>query len=466
MTAKFNRLPMIFVWLIILGISLFTTITIFTDKSRPYYYEWLFLLPLSYTILTFISVELYENISKNIGMAIIIILFFMRMVASPLAMYYGGYQVTITKNIDNNTLYAILLIIYEAIAVFVTLLIRDGKKKEVDHVVYENYTLTINTRYKVLIFAALMAFLFCLRLTPQFMDIYRPISEITDEHFANYEDAYVVAKYSTSFVSKLSMVTGTYLSRVLLLLLPAFMIVWLAGKKTFIRKLLALLLCFIPLFYIAGAIAQSLIYILCLIFLYNYMFNPKKANNKTMVLLALGGLVVAAWWIFKGDSIDFYGQLSERLSAYFSGVNIVSGAFNMPRSLDYRIRYFLYDFASTFPYGNTIFGLSGDTIQPFFNEYNNSMGQIPTTIGMGYYYFGPILAPLYSIIFANVSFDAGISLNKNLHQNPMKCIRYLITAFYFSMGIVMYNIEITMTYFFCLILPMYLLEKIAYTKEY
>lgn len=455
-----SNFSIIVAWMVIVSISTFVTLWVILDPNRPSYYNGLFLLPLTYGILSIFSLNLYRNMSNNIGMAIIIVLFFIRMVISPLFLSLGNYYTRITCNVEKNTFAAVVLIIYEAIAVFFTLHYKTEKSCSVKRAEIK-HEFKINAVYKTFIIITVAIFLICMQITPHVMDMYRTVFEITEENFANYEDAYVVARYSTSFVNKLSMVTGMYLSRALILLLPAFGIVQLASKKTKLRRFLARILSIVPLFFISGAIATSLIYVICLLFLYNHMFMKQNVRKKMFVLLTLGGIVVVAWWVFNADTDNFLQIFSWKMSAYFSGVNNVSGVFNLPRNLGYRIHYFLCDFTSTFPYGNTIFKTTGDTVQPFFNKYNYSVGQIPPTIGMGYYYFGAIFAPAYSMVFTKISFDAGDLLNKNVNGNPMSCIRYLIMAFYFSMGIVMYNIEITMTYYFSLILPMYILEKIS-----
>ena len=118
----------------------------------------------------------------------------------------------------------------------------------------------------------------------------------------------------------------------------------------------------------------------------------------------------------------------------------------------------LYDFTETFPYGNTIFHISHETVHTFFNKYNSTFGQIPTTIGMGYYYFGFLLSPIYSVCFTLIALKAGYRIKNE--DNLLPKVRLILTSFYFSMGIVMYNIEITMTNFFCIILPLIILEKI------
>ena len=117
------------------------------------------------------------------------------------------------------------------------------------------------------------------------------------------------------------------------------------------------------------------------------------------------------------------------------------------------------------PFGNTIFGTAGETtVQPFFNMYNDSQGQIPPTIAMGYYYFGSLLAPVYSVLFSLVAFRAGEKIRCKDFDNPFQFARLMYTIFTFSMGIIMYNIEITMTNTLCILLPMAIMEKIAYEK--
>ena len=125
----------------------------------------------------------------------------------------------------------------------------------------------------------------------------------------------------------------------------------------------------------------------------------------------------------------------------------------------------IFDFTATVPFGNTIFHTNGEmTIQPFFNMYNDSFGQIPPTIGIGYYYFGPIFAPAYSIIFALISFKAGEKIRCKDFDNPFQFARLIYTVFIFSMGIIMYNIEITMINTLCILVPIIIMEKIAYDK--
>ncbi len=49
--------------------------------------------------------------------------------------------------------------------------------------------------------------------------------------------------------------------------------------------------------------------------------------------------------------------------------------------------------------------------------------------------------------------------------NLISKVRYLFLAITFSMGIIMYNIPITLTNLFGVGLPMYIIEKFAYRKH-
>lgn len=447
------------------AIALICFFSILIDTDKPAYYSALFLLPLTYLVCVLLFSDIFTHIPGNLGAFLIIILFFVRDVISPLLLCLGEFDVTITRGIEDNTIYAILLVSYETIAVFAAMKFSLRKKEK--HIqtdtIYKKANIT--SVYIILIVLETLALLVCQYITPVLLSTYRNIFQVGDEFFTNYEDSQVVDLYGTTFITKLSLVTGHYLVRMLTILLPAFFIIVLSKRKRLINKVLSALLCFVPLLFIGGGIARSLIYVIILFFLYNKMFEVKDGEKRTVYLLILAGFAVIGWWIFRSPNNGGTSNLkrwSRLFSSYFSGVNVVSGVFNLPPDLKYRFRYFIYDFTSTVPYGGTIFGISHETVQPFFNFYNNSFGQIPPTIGMGYYYLGPILAPLYSIVFSVVSIRCSKALNNNKLDNPFRTLRLLLMIFGFSMGIVMYNIEITMTSFFSLYLPLWIMEKISY----
>lgn len=451
-----------------------TIVVLALDYDQPAYYFGLVAMPMIFFLTSLIFRRVYGLFLKNLGVSIIIALLFLRMVVSPLLMSLGGYAVTITKNIDKNTFKAILLVCYECIAVFATLYYlstrktKNSSKIKVKQIHYKERSAKKHwITYKRLLCLVALALLACYLITPELLKGYRSILQATDPAFTHYEDSYLVSDYGTTFLRKFSLVTGTYLMRICTVLFPAYFVVVFSQKKGRLNAIIAWLMCFVPFLFVGGTIARSLIYFVILLMV-KVFCNPKEESLfRIFLILVFSASFIAVWWLFRlnvqGGDTNIFSAFSSRISAYFSGVNVVSGAFNMPDKLVYKVRYFFYDYLSTIPYGNTLFGISHSTIAPFFNLHNEAAGQIPTTIGMGYYYFGPFFAPLYSMLFAVVAYKAGKKLNDSI--NPFRYMRYLFTLVVFSMGIVMYNIEITMTTYFSILLPIYILERWAWGKN-
>lgn len=451
-------------------LSLLFSFFIFLEKSPPPGYETLFLLPLAFAIVSVLFNKLYSYIPDNLAITLIVFLSFCRMVIAPFFLSLGGYSSPINLNIENNLFHAILLMAYEFVAVMGTLFFASQSGNISQQVFAQHGYLSLSKwgKYTYILFVliSLLILAGCFYIAPFLKEMYRPITQIGDELFANYEDSFFIAKYATSFTARLGVVVGMYLMRAMLIVLPALIIVLCHESKSqnvFVR-FISIICCFLPFFFIGGAIARSLIYVVCLLLLRGYMYGSGKYGNKILVLGVFCVVLILIWWFVFNvkTSLSFYETMSGRLSAYFSGVNIVSGVFNLPYELDYRIKYFLYDFMTTIPFGHTIFGISDPTIQEFFNSYNYSQGQIPTTIGMGYYYFGNIFAPAYSMIFAYFAYRSFHLLEMGKVYSPFQYIRLLYSTFVFSMGIVMYNIEITMILVFSVLIPMYILERLAY----
>lgn len=463
----------LYVLLVVFFLSLGTSIYLILDETQPSGYEMLFFLPLSFGIVSVLFNRLYFFIPNNLAITLIVFLSFCRMVLSPLMMGIGNYTSTINLNVEYNLFHAIILMVYELIAVFATLFFLSQTNNENNRILegcrFTSLDKQGKKKYLGLILALLLVLVCCFYITPHLKDMYRPIIQANEEFFTYTEDSYFIAKYGTSFVSKLSMVVGMYIMRLMLLAFPAMIIVlcYESRKRNVLISVITMGCCLIPLFFVGGAIARSLIYVFCLFLLRTHLFSKNAMGNKIFVLGLIAVVFILLWWgvIRENKSLSLYGLYSTRMSAYFTGVNIVSGSFNLPSELTLRIKYFLYDFLSTMPFGHTIWGINDQTIMQFFNRNNFSFGQIPTTIGMGWYYFGDVFAPIYSIAFAFFAFKSFASLEKKDAVTPFQYVRLIYSTFVFSMGIVMYNIEITMLLVYGVILPLFILEKIAYDKR-
>ncbi len=442
------------------------TALLLTDFTKPSAYNLLFLLPVCFIAVSFLFWRLYFKIPSNLGITIILLLIFTRLVLTPLMLYLGGYKADIMMGLDNNVTPAILLICYETFVVYLALYMEVQKEESKDSISVSELVLRDPKRkytYLFVIVVICLMLLLCYSVAPQFMLAYRTIFQIGSENFTAFEDSQINDMYATSFLIKFALVTGQYIFRVALLIIPGYFVISLSKFKFKLwRKILSLAICFVPCLFISGTIARSLIYTMTLLIARNYAFKNSQQDKWLTRIIVNGAIMIIAWWTIIGG-VD-YRDLGATFNSYFSGVNIVSGVFNLPRDISLRIRYFLNDFIGTVPYGTTIFTINYESIGTFFGSNNYTRGQIVPTISMGYYIFGPFLAPVYSFIFAKVAYRIGYKLDHQHFSNPFQCTRLVLTVFYFSLGIVMYNINITMTNLFTLLLPMYLLEVLAYGR--
>lgn len=458
-----NTVNNIWIWLVFTFIA-FVAVFVTLLSHIPTEYSFIWLLPLLFFIMSVIFKDIYKEVPSNLAVSIILVLLFCCTVVSPfLKTVVGEFSGEIVKNADENTLKAILLIAYETIAIFVFLhlKIRSDKSKSNLTKQYSLDTKIGCKRYLYLVFIVLAVLAACIIIAPELLRMYRTIFDINDANFTHYEDAFIVDQYGTTFIKKFALVTGRYIFNLALIIVPAAIIIFLIEKKPKFYRPLSFLFCLVPLFFISGAIATSLIYIVLLLLLRNKLL--KRGNGRVLFILVVAGTFAISWWLLRAhlSGVSPLKMLASYSDSYFSGVNVVSGTFNLPNDFSYRIKYFLYDFLTTFPYGNTLFHIDDISVSEFFNLYNGSQGQIPPTIGMGYYYFG-IFAPVYSLIFINFAYNAAKKFSTE--QHPITYIRCIYCVFYLCMGVIMYNIEITLTNLFTVIVPMYIIERIALSR--
>jgi len=441
------------------------------SKSMPEYYDKLFILPLVFSLCVLCCFPVLNHFVENFGVMLLTALFLVRMCISPALIAISGIDETIKLNIEINTEKAIYLICYECVVVFVILFLISKKDKSVVYLEKKQYMYT-NERAKfyllLFISAVLLLAFYC--MDSHIFVGYRTIFQIKDPDFTSVENNYIVNQYGTTFVKKLALVLSNYLIKALRIIIPCLIMERLSKSKNKVMAAGLSICCVLSCFFIIdGAIARSFYYAVILMFVFVYLYSPKKMMWKMLIFFACGAVLVLMYWVLRystgeNKSIEgFFRYLSRSFSAYFSGVNVVSGAFNLPKDIETQLHFFIYDYAKSIPLGNTLFGLTSEEVQPWFNEYNMSQGQIPPTIGMGYYYFGVVFAPLYSVIFAVLSYKASrksMQMGKALYFAV-----YLLAAFYCALGIIMYNISITIGNLIQIVLPMLIVSRYIYGRE-
>ncbi|MGG7190016.1 O-antigen polymerase [Clostridium paraputrificum] len=452
------------IYLFMMFISVITLVATLLDFSKPYSYFWLFLLPLSFLFFMFICKSCWSEIPQNFGLTILIILEFIRLVITPIFLVLGDYHEIITLNIEDNTAMASLLMFYETMCIAFALRIKIPIKYESFKNIDNN---KCNHKMNILMGTIILFTAILCVFAPEILKNYRSIWGLfTDKYFTTVEQSFIVNQYSTSIAKKFFLVTVNYVLKVIRILLPLYLMIWSYLKFNNKAKMFCIFLVLSPLIFVDGAIARSIYFVLFLMLIYQYLYkiDVKKLYKPLTIgcICAIG--FFSARLVFVSDSVGLLDYISDKLVDYFAGLNIVSGSFNLPTSISLRFHYFIGDLLRTIPFANTLFGLSSsDTIQIFFNTYNGTTGgQIPTTIGMGAYYFGFIFAPFYSVLFARLCKNYGRKYQ--VETNPYYKLIYLYISFISALGIGMYNMEIALGTLVQVIFPIYLVVRIAYPK--
>lgn len=482
-----NLIAKIVKWLFVL-FSLFVSIYVaVVSDTMADYYQYLWILPFVYSICILASYGVLKEALQSFPVMLIVLLFFVRMVISPLLYAYAGVREQITINVEENTIKAIFLVSYECIAVFITLCVLRAKYRTLREKLNEreNAETPINNTIKakkiyekgdkrliLFLLICIIVIMVFYYITPHIFDTFRTILNIKDSDFTSIETDYSNIDTS-SFAVKFALVTSNYMLNVLRILIPATIIYFLSKiKNRPLAMFISAIMVVLPIFVIAGAIARSVYYVIVLMYEFVYLYSPKNQKMKMIGMFALGALLILAYWIIrymvnaKGTATvgGFFNSFSGTVNAYFSGVNVVTGIYNMPDDLATRMKFLYQDVFGAIPYGGTLFGIvESEKIQPVFNVINNTSGNIPPTIGLSRYYFGVILAPLMSVIFTIVAYKSG--LQYDITKRPLKKIIYQLMGLYCALGLVMYNFPISFGNIIQLVLVLYIIERICYGKE-
>ena len=442
-------------------IALFSFIILVFFGNPKNGYELLCILPLAYIFMAFICRNCWRRMPINFGLTILFSLEFIRLVISPLLVFASDYHCVIWYQAENNNGKGIMLMVFEAISIALALrckmTIRTKEYENIDNI-------RANERMNLLMIAVVMASTFVCIMAPEILTGFRTIAGVfTDSLYTTIEGVQLSSDYSGT--GKFFVVTGNYLFKVVRLILPAYILVVLRNRMAKRYTLICYCVILSPFLFVDGTIARSIFYTIFLLMLYYQLYG--RDIKKMMIPVIIAGVFVVVYFVARfivTGGTDAISYFADKSVDYFAGANIVGGVFNLPQELKYRIHYHLYDLLRTVPYANTIFGLdSSDYLQRFFNACNNvNGGQIPPTIAMSSYYLSVFLAPVYSIIFARLCMKYGEKAI--VAQNPYYRLVYTYISFITALGICMYSIDITLITLSQVILPIYIISRIAYKR--
>ncbi len=398
----------VFLLILIISFSIFTAVLIGFDQTRPSNYNFLWMLPLTFSLICFPLVSYTRILFHRISVFLVFSLYFIRMVISPLSMFWGNYgSYGYGYFVDTYSGMAIILMSYEAVMVFAFIIINSKKLKN-------NNILPIQTKNSTKVKRTKLPFLFKLALGSLLAYIVMLVVSNPSLIRSNFvfligtPNSWVLKQEYASINGSGSGTLGilvTLMNTVFWLLqalLPPVILLKIAQKKSsFYHKfVLSLILLSLVLLIATETRASSVESAIALIIVMSLVFGQKFSKKIPLMMLIIGVVVVVG--LFSKSSVGFnFEDLSKTLTAYFSGPQNVAisigvakeyselNLFMLPVDIALKIPYLSSFFKSIFSYS------SNDYFNTVFaNLYGRNIGQIIPAIGQGYVYFGFILSPI------------------------------------------------------------------------
>lgn len=446
-------------------VSVIISMYIFFSPNKIEGYENLFLLPLSFSILNMFFFTVYAKLN-NIGVLAIMSLEIIRMVITPLVICLGNYKTAMPYSVNKNISFAIFLMVYELLVVFIVLTISNKINQTGNKI--KKKKIIKGSLLKKIIIVMLIFLIGVMLIYPNSTTTFKTIFELQTDTFTTWAGT-GANRYSVGSFERIITTLFTMMFTWMRYLLPTYFIIII--RKKFGKQLLGLIFtCFIiclQMLFITATIMES---ILCAFVLFIVLTKCYPERRRVLIKLALFLLVFLIVIYFlsrfmvrfgsKGNMLEF---ISDNINAYVGGVANVAGMIDIDSQ--YKNSTLFYNVYGAIPFNNTLFGLSGDKLSAIFNmTVGTRDGQIPTTIGASWYYFGTFLAPLESAIYTRFSLKYG---NKALNErNVWKFMTYVLVTLMMAMGFTTYNSAIVLNYITTLIIPLLLLSKYTDDNEF
>lgn len=457
----------LFMWGIVEVIAAISTTIIIDIANKEF--RWLFLLPLSYCVLNVLFIRIFSN--KALDSFVIVLIhgfYFIRIVLAPLLFALSGCHIRFGN--ETNATSAILLMIYEMMAVYIAVLVCSVN---ISKTVLKELTITdrIYNRCKMTLLVIVLVLMGLLVLNPNSILLYRSGLDFFDYSFTGFTSTDIIRQYSDSFIRKFGIVTFRYVFNIFRVITPCIVATMMKQKQKGNKRIVSVTIILIMVFdflIMDDTLAYSLCFTLIdLVFLSRLLDNKKILNSSLFIAAGLVAFFFLARFflsqtvfITEGKSTNPFRYISEVLEAYFSGVTNIGASLNMEASdIFERWKYLIYEFLRGIPYASTIFGLDDTSLGIYFNAVNGSTGQIVPLLGASKFYFGYAFAPVLSCFLVAI----GLKAYRNYIgcSNPLQAISLIAISLYSILGISMYSLEIVCVGFFCIAMPIFVLARVV-----
>ena len=442
-------------WVSITLFSFYVSIVVFADNTKPHYYTWLPILPLSYGVINFFSYKIYKNIFNifnNLAVLLIHILFFVRQSLAIYFLYAGDYASTLNKLTSDNVNKAIILMLYETFCVYLLLNLHKSRRLKINSFkinIRKRTSIKSTNLFKVVGYLLFFLVVFCVfayTTSPYIRNSYLSIFNGTLLEENRYYSTKVQLQPGTYERAIFSLFTSTLdFVRILFPCWVLFALRKYVGQKM-ICVVIGLLLCFAQFFMILN---ENVYILLCVFIIAVFMMKiyPKFRRGIFAFFSVTGVSVFIFLFVWVAKNVSLNTSLSTAMSVmfqgYFPGVSNVACGFNIVDNS--KLTTLFFDIYEAIPFHNTLFGLAGDKLSDLFNEVNGVRHYIPPCITQAYHYLG-IFAPIVTMLFVKTALGAQKKLNNS--DNMFSYLAYALLLLYSSMTPACYSITIFLGHFF------------------
>lgn len=454
-------------WCIVVSSSLFAGFMLIYDLDKPDYYFFLPLLPLAFALTNMLSLKIYKYIYKNIGLILVISLYYIRLVIVPVIMSIGDYTSIEKTNVSSNMPAAVALMVYELAVVYIVLYLSVSRDNYIED---ESKISNLNDgklrkikTFGVIIICILLFDIIVYVLIPESRYLYTNIfnaMQQTSYDIVNMDNIVARGNLKRACITLYSMTVEFMRVFVPAYFMPALRRVYGEKIKGIILSVPLILMQFML---VSNTQANSILCVLVLMLLIAKLY-PSWSKRILGGSLFLGLLFIVWYFAYKYRvPSDLYSgtsmgeRASELTNAYFSGPDNIAAVFNITG--EDRWAPLSYTLISSIPFNGTLFGINGLDFSSLYNSYNGSQFQIAPCIGESYFYLGSVLSPIVPAIFTYMAVRYG--RKSQLETNLWKYVTYVYFTLLLSMSLTMYNGAILLKTFMGLILPMMILFRLS-----
>lgn len=456
-----------FFTMIILAVCYFSTAVIMINAVDKY--MWLAILPLSFSVLTLMFNRIFKLIGKSITITLLVALMFLKNVIMPLFMALGdGYFAAIVDT-ESKMLMAVLLQLYEEVAVFTVLHLRQKRLKSA---IINSFMGKLNIKkekakaFTIITFIVFAVVIICLFAYPQLAAyISFGIETDTNEIIKQARLQIMMKETVPTIVYYLYTVTVN----VLRWLLPAMVIVrmYISKRKETAKIVISFLAIGVSAIAMTDTVAISIYLSIAYSLLLCKMYPEKRKRILTFAVVVVCSL--GALWLFiktfgdRGLKDTAIGEIAYMLQAYFGGPENVAVALSITTPLSFS--QILADIVKHIPFAMYFFKDLVSTNDLFNQVYWGSRDistQIIPMISQGARHFTPFFAPIYTVIITNIAirWETKATFKGELLDYTVCAVACVC----FSMSVAMYNaslcIQMYLNYIFPVQVIVWMIKKI------